>query len=561
MDHINVVIIGAGQGGTSILNVLLMLDKVHVLGIADINSQAPGMKLARAKGIFTTEDLTQLLNFEDVDVIIEATNAPEIRSKIRHLKDNHSALMEAQAAHLMMNLVSEQEKLLKVKELQEQLAAILNAAQEGVQVADANGQILYINKSFTDITGVTSEERIGKNVFDVSPEGALAEVLCTKAPVFGKLNKIEDTNIEVLSNASPILVDDQMVGAVVVFRDISDIKRMAERLEESKEVIKTLKEGIHQLASAKYTFNDLIGKDPQFLQSIKMARQAARNAATVLITGESGTGKELFAHAIHNHGPRADGPFIKVNCAAIPENLLESELFGYEKGAFTGALKTKMGKFELAHGGTIFLDEIGDMNIALQAKLLRVLQEKEVERLGSNHTRKIDVRIIAATNHDLQKHVEKEMFRQDLYYRLNVLHIHIPPLRKRKEDIPLLVQYIMQNLNKSLGRNCVLDPDALAMLSQYNWPGNIRELENLLERVIILSESQVISPELVQTHLKPSKIAEGDEIIPLEELEKQMIYRALAKYGRSLAGKKEAAAKLKISLATLYNKLEKYEKL
>lgn len=558
-NEIRVVIIGAGKGGTSILKVLLALDNIKILGLAEISPQAPGLKIAREKGIPIIKDFAQLLAVEHVDVIIEATGKPEIQAKIRKHKDPHAAIMEAQAAHLMMNLVRKQEELLHVKELQEQLSAILNSAQEGIQVVDGEGNVLYVNRAFSRITRVSPRERIGKNVFEVSPMGALVEVIKTKKTVFGKINSIKGTGIEVISNASPILVDNNMVGAVVVFRDISDYKKLAKKLAESKEVIDGLKEEISQLVSARYTFEDILGNNVKFCQCIKVAKQAAENSSTVLITGESGTGKEYFAHAIHNYGPRKHGPFVKVNCAAIPDNLLESELFGYEKGAFTGAQKSKIGKFELAHGGTIFLDEIGDMSFILQAKLLRVLQEKEVEPLGSNRHRKVDVRIIAATHHDLLKHVEQGNFRPDLYYRLNVIHVNIPPLRERMDDLQPLASHTIRKMNKRHSKNCSLDNNTKEILYLYNWPGNVRELENLLERAVVLSEGQTIYSELIGNYIKPIPSAHPDDLISLEEMEKQMIIKGLEKYGASLVGKKNTAAKLGISLATLYNKLEKYK--
>lgn len=556
---INVVIIGAGAGGTSILKALLKMDKVNILGIADVNPEAPGIQLAKEKGITTSLDFSTLLHDKRVGVIIEATGVPEVQERIRKEKLPQASFMESAAAYLMIYLIDKHEELVKVKELEEHIGTILNSAQEGIQVVNNSGKVIYVNDSFCRITKLIREERLGQNIFDVSPKGALAEVLRTKEPVFGKVNIIKGKQIEVLSNASPVMVEGEMRGAVVVFRDISDIRRMAQKLEESKEVINYLKEEINNLVAPKYSFADLIGNNERFLKCIKIARQAADNLSTVLITGESGTGKELFAHAIHKEGSRADGPFIKVNCAAIPETLLESELFGYEKGAFTGATKAKMGKFELANGGTIFLDEIGDMNIVLQAKLLRVLQEKEVERLGSNRPQKIDVRIVAATNQNLLKHVEQGLFRRDLYYRLNVINVDIPPLRDRKDDVLLLAQHIIQKLNKRHGKECVLSQKGLTLLARYDWPGNVRELENLLERAVILSEGKVISIELVQSYFSASSLHETEEILSLAEMEKRLIKKALDVYGRDLAGKKEAAKKLKISLATLYNKLSKYK--
>lgn len=556
---INVVIIGAGAGGTSILKALLKMDKVNILGIADVNPEAPGIQLAKEKGITTSLDFSTLIHDKRVGVIIEATGVPEVQERIRKEKLPQASFMESAAAYLMIYLIDKHEELVKVKELEEHIGTILNSAQEGIQVVNNSGKVIYVNDSFCRITKLIREERLGQNIFDVSPKGALAEVLRTKEPVFGKVNIIKGKQIEVLSNASPVMVEGEMRGAVVVFRDISDIRRMAQKLEESKEVINYLKEEINNLVAPKYSFADLIGNNERFLKCVKIARQAADNLSTVLITGESGTGKELYAHAIHKEGSRADGPFIKVNCAAIPETLLESELFGYEKGAFTGATKAKMGKFELANGGTIFLDEIGDMNIVLQAKLLRVLQEKEVERLGSNRPQKIDVRIVAATNQNLLKHVEQGLFRRDLYYRLNVINVDIPPLRDRKDDVLLLAQHIIQKLNKRHGKECVLSQKGLTLLARYDWPGNVRELENLLERAVILSEGKVISIELVQSYFSASSLHETEEILSLAEMEKRLIKKALDVYGRDLAGKKEAAKKLKISLATLYNKLSKYK--
>lgn len=558
--YINVAIVGAGKGGTSILKVLLQLDNVHILGIADMNLHAMGLELARKNGIRTSSDYREIIDDDRVDVIIEATGKISVQEGVRRAKKNHSTVMEAQAAQLMMTVISKQEELLHVQELKEQLATILNTAQEGIQVVDKDGVVLYINQSFSQITKVAPEERIGKRIFDVSPEGALAKVMRTGKPVFGHVNVVKGSNVEVLSNASPIMVGGKLAGAVVVFRDVTDIRKMANRLEKSREVISTLKNEINELASARYTFDDLATNNQGFLNCIKTAKQASRGTSTILLTGESGTGKELFAHAIHNHSDRARGPFIKVNCAAIPDTLLESELFGYEKGAFTGAVKSKMGKFELAQGGTIFLDEIGDMSANLQAKLLRVLQEKEIERLGSNTTKKINVRIIAATNHDLEKHVNQGIFRQDLYYRLNVINIELPPLRQRREDIPLLVRKILYSMNRRHRKTCSIETEGMKVLEAYSWPGNIREMENLIERSVVMAEGEVIQPELLHSFLTPVLVNTEEEILPIMEAEKRLIYKALKKYGASSEGKKKAAQVLQISLATLYNKLSRYEK-
>lgn len=256
---------------------------------------------------------------------------------------------------------------------------------------------------------------------------------------------------------------------------------------------------------------------------------------------------------------------MKINCAAIPENLLESELFGYEKGAYTGAVKSKEGKFELANNGTIFLDEIGDLSLSLQAKLLRVLQEREFERVGGTQTIKVDVRIIAATNRNLERMVQDGDFRQDLYYRLNVLEIFLPSLKDRVEDIPLLVNHIIKKLNFKLSKNILgVDLQALDIFKKYHWPGNIRELENILERAMLLTEGNYIKVNTVSSYLELETAVdeftdETDEIFPLDKLEKKMLFKALNKYGRSVVGKKAAAKALNISLSTLYYKLNQYQ--
>jgi len=294
---------------------------------------------------------------------------------------------------------------------------------------------------------------------------------------------------------------------------------------------------------------------------INLARKASREDSTILITGESGTGKEIFANAIHAESPRSGKPFIKVNCAAIPENLLESELFGYEPGAFTGASKLKLGKFELANGGTIFLDEIGDMSPILQAKLLRVIQEREIERIGGTRPIKIDVRIISATNRDLLELISSGAFREDLYFRLNVININIPPLRERREDIPALTKVYIDYFNRKLHKNIKgVTKKAEYMLLSYDWPGNVRELMNILERTILMSQGEWITDDLLRPYFDQIKIKVNsrDAILPLEEMEKDLIRRALKEYGTSVEGKRKAAKALKISLATLYNKIKKY---
>jgi two-component system NtrC family response regulator len=291
-----------------------------------------------------------------------------------------------------------------------------------------------------------------------------------------------------------------------------------------------------------------------------MAGRVAASDASVLITGESGTGKELLAKGIHYNSPRAAGPFVAVNCAAIPEHLIESELFGHVRGAFTGAVKDKEGKFELATSGTLFLDEIGDLRVDLQAKILRALQERQVDRVGGKHPVSVDARIIAATNKDIERAVKEGSFREDLYYRLSVITLHMPPLRERRDDIPMLVQHFLKKFNR--GSDVRIDPEALAMLTAYGWPGNVRELENSIERASVLKRGDTITPAELPDKLKKEKTSIEniilnlpDEGIALEDLEKSLIIKALEKHK---GNQTRAAEYLGITRPTLIYRMEKY---
>jgi len=320
-----------------------------------------------------------------------------------------------------------------------------------------------------------------------------------------------------------------------------------------------LREKLYQ----KYNFNNIIGKNRKMLELFELIKDIAKTNSTVLITGESGTGKELIANAIHFNSDRIKKPFVKVNCAVLAENLLESELFGHVKGAFTGAIRDKLGRFELANGGTIFLDEIGDISPNMQLKLLRVLQEGEFERVGGTETIKVDVRIIAATNRNLEEMMRKGEFRQDLYYRLNVIPLEVPPLRERKDDIPLLVTHFIEKFSKQFNKEIeAIDEDAMRSLQNYSWPGNIRELENLIERAVVLNKTGRLTikdfPEYV-VHQEISSDIELDEDSSLTDMvdnfEKQLILKALRENNFN---KLRTAEKLGIHRSTFMSKLKKY---
>jgi two-component system NtrC family response regulator len=333
-------------------------------------------------------------------------------------------------------------------------------------------------------------------------------------------------------------------------------------LDKSLKMRRLEKENIELRAEVtdRYRFESIVGTSEKLRAVLDMAGRVAASDASVLITGESGTGKELLAKGIHYNSPRAEGPFVAVNCAAIPENLIESELFGHVKGAFTGAVKDREGKFELANGGTLFLDEIGDLRVDLQAKILRALQERQVERVGGKRPVSVDVRIIAASNKDIEQAVKEGSFREDLYYRLSVIMLHIPPLRERRDDIPLLVNHFLRKFHQ--GNDVRLAPEALAVLTSYGWPGNVRELENVIQRASVLKRGDTIIPADLPDKLMKEKMSVDniilnlpDEGISLEDLEKNLIIKALEKHK---GNQTRAAEYLGITRPTLIYRMEKY---
>jgi len=437
------------------------------------------------------------------DLLTSEMFAPLQLEKTKFFKDNVQKIQDIEK--LFQDLINEStkgnfSKLINYVLSREIFIDVLNSIQEGVQIVDSKGIIRYVNPAFLNIVGVKEEERIGKNIFDVSPDGGLAKVLKTGKAVKNLQNQPKGTNVQLVSSAIPIFLFDRMIGAIAFMQDVRDVITLTERLKQSNDMVETLSQKISYLSKAKYTFDDIVGTSVAMQNVIEMAKIAAQSDATVLIQGETGTGKEVIAHAIHKASWRAKNPFISINCSAIPVNLLESEFFGHEKGSFTGAHKTKLGKFELANGGTIFLDEIGDMDLVLQAKILRVLQEKEIQRVGGEKKIPLDVRVIAATNRNLKKMVIEGSFREDLYYRLNVWNIYIPPLRDRKVDLEPLTDYLIKKLCRKLGRKTVtISSKAVDLMYKYHWPGNVRELENVIERAILNSRGKlVIEPNDLQ---------------------------------------------------------------
>ncbi|MFY0543230.1 sigma 54-interacting transcriptional regulator [Brevibacillus sp. H7] len=676
------LIVGAGRGGTALLRMLSNMEKMNIVAVIDHREDAPGIQLAKSLGIEVGTDYLPYLD-QELDVILEATGDQAAYERILRLKRDETALIPGTFTKIVMRLIRERDELIEkltqnkreyetmlnsthdaiiavnrrgiitlfnkaaerligidakevlgtkasdsipntrlhivlesgqpelnqeqelpnktriitnrvpvrsergqvvgavaifrditevmalaeevtdLKELKSMLQAIIHSSDEAISVVDANGYGLLFNPAYTRLTGLSPEDVIGKPATVDMWEGDSMhmQVLQTKKPVRGVPMKLGPKRKDVVVNVAPVMVDGKLKGSVGVIHDISEFKRLTEELEKARRIIRTLE--------AKYTFTDIIGLSEPMQAAIEQAQKAALTPATVLLRGESGTGKELFAHAIHNASERKYNQFIRVNCAAISETLLESELFGYEEGAFTGARRGgKRGLFEEASGGTIFLDEIGELSMSMQVKLLRVLQEREVVRVGGTKAVEIDVRVIAATHVNLESAIQAGRFREDLYYRLHVVPIHIPPLRQRKEDIKPLSLHLLRKYNLEYGRNVEeIAPDTLAILCGYHWPGNVRELENVLGRAMIHMKfnETVILPE----HLPPLElrtgIARGEAPVEasalgktlkeaMEEAERAHILRGLAaaKGNRTLAAKR-----LGISIRSLYYKMER----
>ena len=679
------MIVGAGKGGTAILEILKESEVLNVQVVIDRNENAPGIILARKKGINTGTSWQTYLN-ESINIVIEVTGNDEVFHEIRNAKNKQTVLIPGSVAFLVSKLMEEKEELVaKLQNDSYKQELIFNAANDGMMVIDNKGQVILFNKRAEEIMGVKKEQAIGKDVLEVIPTSRLLlilktrrvesnqemelgngrKIITTRIPiieengtlmgafaVFKDITEVvnlaeEITNLkeiqtmlqaiihssddaisvvdengrgilinpaytrltgltkdqvigkpanadisegesmhmkvlqtrravrgvpmrvgpnkrEVIVNVAPIIVEGKLKGSVGVIHDMSEMKSLSRELNRARQIIRTLE--------AKYTFEDIIGISEEMVIAIEQAKLGAKTPATVLLRGESGTGKELFAHAIHNASDRKYNKFIRVNCAAISESLLESELFGYEEGAFSGALRGgKRGLFEEANNGSIFLDEIGELSANTQAKLLRVLQESEIIRVGGTKPININVRIIAATNVNLEKGIAKGSFREDLYYRLNRMPIQIPPLRKRKEEIPVLCSRLINKINRDYGRNVEgVTKEALAQIMEYDWPGNVRELENILGRAIIFMNYNDILidinhlPELRNKaiRIESSGVTSAEPLnfkktLPemVEEYEARIIQETLSR----LNGNKTLTAKtLGLSVRNLYYKLDKY---
>ena len=459
-------------------------------------------------------------------------------------------------ADLLAGKIAGRERLEQLHAIQQQLTTLFDTVQEGIIAVDRNGKIVNINAAAAKMLQVSQKPVLGKELALLLSGLPLADSLTTGHDVFNReaFRLIRGQRVYYVATVKTWLGGTEVWGAVVTLREMAEVKKIVSNFSTQEHC---------------FSFEMILGDSPALAKAKQEAAQAAAGNVTVLIQGESGTGKELFARAIHNASARRDKPIIAINCAAIPEALLESELFGYEEGAFTGARRGgKPGKFELADGGTVFLDEIGDMSLSLQAKLLRVLQERKIERVGSTETTAIDVRIIAATHKDIEAMVRQGEFRQDLYYRINVFPLQIPSLRQRRQDLPLLIERFLARYRDKMAKNVEgIDADAYACLLEYGWPGNIRELENTIEYLVSIADGKIIE----QRHI-PQRIliagktaqpgspvqAQPTRLLTIAELEKRAILSAIEQFGLTMRGKAQLTQVLGISKATLYRKLKQY---
>jgi sigma-54 dependent transcriptional regulator, acetoin dehydrogenase operon transcriptional activator AcoR len=444
------------------------------------------------------------------------------------------------------------------------LHAILSSLEEAISVVDTKGEIIFWNEAAVNTYQIAKEDIIGRNIRDFFEQEDIMhlKVLETHNPVRDVYHMPRPDKHVLISTSLIYSKSGEVLGSLSIEKDISSTIHLNEKLSSASKELQQLRQ--HITLQHDDPFSKIKGINSSIQQIIHNAKKIAKTDATILISGESGVGKELFAHAIHEKSLRNEKPFIPINCGAIPSALFESELFGYESGAYTGASKGgKPGKLELASGGTLFLDEVGELPLDMQVKLLRALQDKEVYRIGGLSPKKIDVRIIAATNRVLEKMVKEGTFRSDLYYRLNVFSIKIPPLRDRKDDIPFLVYDFLEEFSfKYQKQDYAIDKEALSILTGYGWPGNIRELRNMIERLVVLNDSGEITVTDVQQllnfevdHLSPLDMKGISLSLEKERLEKERIIETL----RNTYGNKSITAKqLGMSRATLYKKMRKY---
>ena len=501
-----------------------------------------------------------MIQFAEVDTINHGTGGDPMTDQTipdQNRADQNS--LDTQSA----SLVEEKARCRALMDELEMCRMIFNSINHGATVIDPQGRITHMNKPYGKFLGVDEREQIGKHCTEVFENTRMHIVAETGV---AEINKSQHINgMDMVVQRIPMKKDGRLIGVYgqVIFKDVSEVTELAKKLSVLESKVRAYEKELSDLRATRYTFDSIIGKSRDILYLKSQARQAAMNDSTVLITGDSGTGKELFAQSIHQASRRSLYPFIRINCAAIPKDLLESELFGYEAGAFTGAkTKGKAGKFELADQGTIFLDEIGDLPLEMQPKLLRVLEEKEFEKVGGTRIIRPDFRVICATNQDLESLMTQGRFRKDLFYRLNVIPIEIPPLRERQEDILPIAEHLIAKMTREAGLPVKrIEKEAAGELQHHHWPGNVRELSNVLERAMYASDAKLIyKGDLPFSMAFSGKKERSPNRANLRNAKNQAqikaIYQALA---RANYNKSEAARLLGIHRTLLYRKMKEFD--
>jgi TyrR family helix-turn-helix protein/PAS domain S-box-containing protein len=540
----------------------------NLLQVAEVNPEAK--KLLENLAVYKDEE----------EILVELVSQLNIEEKMAQGKPRFNLQVVIANNRLIANVIPIQDNLqliilkdlTKLKEAEEtiklveetsqELSDIINLSADGLVSVDGNGTLLRMNHAYEQIVGVKAEEFVGKPVIMLKEKGFMPDLVSTHV-----LKDLKQKNMylkirekDVLLTGRPVFNNSgELVRIVANIRDLTDLNELKEEIQKFSQLTSRYETELKRLRAKEFA-GTLVGNSPEMQKVVDKVVQVAQVDSNVLICGESGTGKELAAKMVHLNSERKDGPFIPVNCGALTASLLESELFGYLPGAFTGAdKKGKMGLFEAAHEGTLFLDEIGELPYEMQVKLLRVIQEKKVRRVGSSQEVEVDVRFVFATNKDLKNMVEEKLFREDLFYRLNVIRIWLPPLRERKEDIPRLVEYFLRRLNQKYGFNKRIPEEIMQRLGEHDWPGNVRELESTIERLVVLSQGlnldlQVIKDEI--TGSMGSKISVNKSLKEiLEEVEQEILKKAY----RESRSTRKVAKRLGISQATVARKLQKYK--
>jgi len=566
-------VIGSSSNGVLIIDTYGIISCVNEKASQIINMQPE---------VLAKKNVNVLDIFKENEGIIRLIKQFEKREKVKITYRNHPVLVdfipfdidnERMGATIILHDVSAFEEVLKeIKTndaISKRLDSIVEYSYDGIYITDGEANTLRINEAYERITGLKRQDMMHRNTRDLVREGYISrsgsqEVIQKRTTI--SLNQTFRTGKTALITSKPIFDNEGNIVLIVTnVRDMTDLYDVKIKLEEQEQLAKKYYNEAKALKKQLMDTSDLIVEDKKMIDLLYSAQKVAKTDITIHLTGESGVGKEVLAKFIHNNSNRAKQNFIKVNCGAIPENLIESELFGYEKGAFTGASSEgKMGLFELADRGTLFLDEIGELSLNVQVKLLRVLQEGEVTKVGGVKPIKVDVRIISATNKNLTEMVKEHLFREDLYYRLSVIPLHIPPLRERQQDIIVLTRYFLDNINTKYGWEKTLSKEVLDVLHDYAWPGNIRELKNMIERIVVMSAHNRLEmedlPNQMLKHQKAHIFSSVNEMMPLKDavgiVEYQLIEKAYETYGNV----REAAKALGIDASTFVRKRQRYQK-